>query len=119
MLEDTNQRLIDKIEDCKATKRTLIIRTKQLEEDLEAFSKKVAGDLFSLRGTQEKLEGFAVKLGKYKKALLSLRAKVDRGLANDEFLRDIVTDSEPRTPRDRRKSGQQSRSMLAKRGLHN
>ena len=56
---------------------------------------------------------------KYKKALLKLRAKVDSGLASEEFLRDIVTDSEPRTPRDPRKSGQQSRSMLTKRGLHN
>ena len=76
-------------------------------------------DLFSLAASHKKIQAVSTKLSKYKKALLSLRTKVDRGLANDEFLRDIVTDSEPRTPRDPRKSGQQSRSMLAKRGLHN
>ena len=119
MLENVNKQLLSKIEEGNITKKALITRTKQLEEDLEMVSQKVEVHSFHLGANTKKLDELPSKLRKYKKFCLDLRAQVKSSLAADEFLRDIVTDSEPRTPRDRRKGGQVVDSRLGKRPLGN
>ena len=102
------------------TKRTLITRMKQIEEDLDKFSKRVDGDLFVLGGNQRRIEEeVGANLSKYKKFCLKLRAEVKSSIAADDYLRNIVSDSEPRAPRVGGKVAKVSASMLGKRPVAN
>ena len=102
------------------TKRTLITRMKQIEEDLDKYSQRVDADLLVLGGNQRRIEEeVEANLSKYKKFCLKLRAEVTSSMAADDYLRNLVSDSEPRASRDQRKRGHVVDSRLGKRPLGN
>lgn len=96
-------------------RKSLITRTKQLEEDLQAVTDKVEVHCFEVGKAALQLGSVNPRLNKFKRVLQALHARVDRSIASDFVLRNLLTDSEPNSPRKTRPLTTSNDAKLGKR----